>query len=129
MIYHQAANTFKPTSNQDLIMKKTISLLFVFLAFVFAFTQPFSGNNVRLFRRVTITISDSYTESGVTYNASASVQYTKSSVQVFPVNPSFGFISSVGTNTISFESSTDADGNVFNPFVTGAFKSTSRFPF
>ena len=34
----------------------------------------------------------------------------------------------MGTNTITFESSTDADGNVFNPFVTGAFKSTVKVP-
>ena len=34
----------------------------------------------------------------------------------------------MGTNTITFESSTDADGNVFNPFVKGVFKSTVKVP-
>ena len=111
-------------------MKKTISLLFAFLAFVFCLHSTVFGNNVAGYSgAVTITISDSYTESGVTYNASASSPIYKVVSAGVSGEPVFsGFISSVGTNTISFESSTDADGNVFNPFVTGAFKSTVKVP-
>ena len=111
-------------------MKKTISLLFAFLAFVFCLHSTVFGNNVAGYSgSVTITVPDSRTEGGVTTNASASSPIYKVVSAGVSGEPVFsGFISSVGTNTITFESSTDADGNVFNPFVTGAFKSTVKVP-
>lgn len=111
-------------------MKKTPSFLFVILAFVFCLHSTVFGNNVAGYSgSVTITVPDSRTEGGVTTNASASSPIYKVVSAGVSGEPVFsGFISSVGTNTITFESSTDADGNVFNPFVTGAFKSTVKVP-
>ena len=96
-------------------MKKTPSFFFAILAFVFCLQSTVFGNNVAGYSgSVSITIADSYTESGVTYNASSSSPIYKVVSAGVSGEPVFsGFISSVGTNTITFESSTDADGNVF----------------
>lgn len=111
-------------------MKKTPSFLFVFLAFVFCLHSTVFGDDIAGYSgAVTITIPDSFTESGVTYNASAvSPIYRIVSAGVSGEPVFSGFIENVGTNTITFENSTDGDGNVFNPFVTGAFKSTVKVP-
>ncbi len=111
-------------------MKKTPSFLLAILAFVFCLQSTVFGNNVAGYSgSVTITVPDSRTEGGVTTNASASSPIYKVVSAGVSGEPVFsGFISSVGTNTITFESSTDADGNVFNPFVTGVFKSTVKVP-
>ncbi len=111
-------------------MKKTPSFLFVILTFVFCLHSTVSGNNVAGYSgSVTITIPDSRTESGVTINATNTSPIYKVVSAGVSGEPVFsGFIQSVGTNTITFENSTDGDGNVFNPFVTGAFKSTVKVP-
>ena len=111
-------------------MKKTPSFLFVILAFVFCLHSTVFGNNVAGYSgAVTITIPDSVTQSGVTYTASADSPIYKVASAGVSGEPVFsGFIQSVGSNTITFENSTDGDGNVFNPFVKGAFKSTVKVP-
>jgi len=111
-------------------MKKTTSFLFVILAFVFCLHPTVFGDQIAGYSgAVTITVPDSYTESGVTYNASAnSPIYKVVSAGVSGEAVFSGFIESVGSNTITFENSTDGDGNVFNPFVKGAFKSTVKVP-
>jgi len=111
-------------------MKKTTSFLFAYLAFVFCPHSLVFGNDIAGYSgSVTITIPATRTESGVTTNASTSTPIYKIVSAGVSGEPVFsGFISSVGTNTISFENSTDGDGNVFNPFVTGAFKSTVKVP-
>ena len=111
-------------------MKKTPSFLFVILAFVFCLHSTVFGNNVAGYSgAVTITIPDSVTQSGVTYTAGPDSPIYKVASAGVSGEPVFsGFIQSVGTNTITFENSTDGDGNVFNPFVKGAFKSTVKVP-
>jgi hypothetical protein len=112
-------------------MKKTPSFLFVFLAFVFCLHSTVFGDDIAGYSgAVTITIPDSRTELGVTTNASTNSPIYKVVSAGVSGEPVFsGFIQSVGTNTITFENSTDSDGNVFNPFVKGAFKSTVKVPF
>ncbi|MBT3637995.1 MAG: hypothetical protein HN531_13740 [Opitutae bacterium] len=111
-------------------MKKTTSFLFVILAFLFCLHPTVFGDQIAGYSgAVTITVPATRTESGVTTNASATTPIYKIISAGVSGEPVFsGFISSVGSNTITFENSTDGDGNVFNPFVTGAFKSTVKVP-
>jgi hypothetical protein len=111
-------------------MKKTTSILLANLAFVFCPHLLLLGNDIAGYSgSVTITVSATRTESGVTTNASANTPLYKIISAGVSGEPVFsGFISSVGSNTITFEHSTDGDGNIFNPFVTGAFKSTVKVP-
>ena len=111
-------------------MKNTTSFLIVILAFVFCLHPTVFGDQIAGYSgAVTINIPDSFTESGVTYTASTNSPIYKVVSAGVSGEPVFsGFIPSVGSNTITFENSTDGDGNVFNPFVTGAFKSTVKVP-
>jgi hypothetical protein len=40
-----------------------------------------------------------------------------------------GFVASVTSNTINFETSTDSDGNTVSPFIPNVFKNTIKVPF
>jgi hypothetical protein len=111
-------------------MKKTTSFLYTLLAFVFCPHLHVFGNDIAGYSgAVTITIPDSFTEGGVTYNATADSPIYKVVSAGVSGEPVFsGFISSTGSNTVTFESSTDGDGNAFNPFVKGAFKNSVKVP-
>ncbi len=129
----QALIPLKPTSNQDLIMKKTTSFLFVFLAFVFCLCPALfadrNGTVAGYSGAVTITIPDSFTESGVTYTASANSPIYKVVSAGVSGEPVFsGFIESVGEQYYHLREFHRWRWQRFQSFCQGSLQDTVKVP-
>jgi hypothetical protein len=105
-------------------MKKALSLICASLAFFCYQNQSVSGSDVGgYYGTVAITVGDA--SSSV---ASPSYKVVSAGLVGEPIYT--GIITSVTSNTISFEvnSSSDSDGNSENPFVSGVFGSGVKVP-